>query len=352
MRLEPLIRTDPIAADSALTINLIRLAEDLRYGRVRPNPYSNTRQNEQVDIAAAVRTALAADTVPELIDAMAPTFPQYRRLREALRRTPRDSSEPTQKIRLTMERIRWLPRLAEGRIVLVNIPAFQLLAFDSPDVGDSAALTMPVIVGRARSTRTPQLAAQMRTVEFRPFWNVPQSILAGELLPAMRKNPRYLIEHDMEIAGPGDTVLGDTYDTDTLDRLSRGELRIRQRATKRNALGAVKFEFPNPSSIFLHDTPDKNLFSRERRDLSHGCIRLADPTAMAEWSLGNHPGWNRDSTERAMAGPSRRIMSVTQPTMVILFYGTAEAIREGGIRYYQDIYGLDRQLTATLRATP
>ncbi|MHB1328597.1 MAG: L,D-transpeptidase family protein [Gemmatimonadales bacterium] len=345
--LESLVRSDPNRADSILTASLIRLGEDLRYGQVRPNAYSNLRDAEQLDLAAAVRTALAADTVPELMDALAPTYPQYRRLRNVLAHLE-GSSEQAQKIRLTMERFRWLPRWGPERIVLVNIPAFALAAYDSASLEGSPALTMRVIVGRARSTRTPLLAAAMRTVDFRPFWNVPPSILRRELLPAMRKNPRYLVERAMEVVGPLDSVLGDRLDPTVLERLSRGEVRIRQRPTDQNALGRVKIEFPNPSSIFLHDTPDKHLFARERRDLSHGCIRLEAPEALASWALSGHPGWNQDSTSRVMNNPDRRVMAVLKPAMVILFYGTAEAAPDSTVRFYHDIYGLDRQLIRAL----
>ena len=350
-RLEHLLRTDTSRVDSTLASSLTHLAQDLRFGRVRPNAYSNLRESERLDLAAAVRTALAADTVPELMEAMAPPTALYRSLRQALAHAGSDASDHARKIQLTMERLRWLPRPEHERVVLVNIPAFELNAFDTPDLAGNPALTMRVIVGRASRTRTPLLGAMLRTVEFRPFWNVPRSILVGELLPAMRKNARYLIEHDMEIVGPRDSILGDKLDQDLLDRLGRGEVRVRQRPTERNALGAVKLEFPNPSSIFLHDTPDKRLFARERRDLSHGCIRLERPGALASWALAERPGWAQDSTDRAMSDAARRILAVAKPTMVILFYGTADALPDGTLRFHPDLYGLDRQLTTALSRT-
>lgn len=343
--LEQLPPADPGAADS-LMASLIRLAEDLRYGAVRPNAFTRDRQQEQLDIPGEVRRALAADTVPELMEAMAPAFPQYRRLREALRRA---DSLQVPGIMLTMERMRWLPRLSGTRVVLVNVPAFELAAYDSAGLQGDAALRMRVIAGAAGSHPTPLLAGGMRTVTFRPFWNVPASILSRELLPAIREDPRYLIERDMEIVGPRDSVLGDTPTPEMLGRLARGEVWIRQRPGERNALGAVKFEFQNPSSIFLHDTPNKELFANRRRDLSHGCIRVEAPAALADWVLAGRPGWSSDSTERAMAGPERRVLPVPAPTVVILFYGTAEAMQDGTLRLHSDVYGLDRRLLATMR---
>ncbi len=351
-QLEHLAATDPGRLDSSLAAQLTRLAEDLYFGRVRPNAYSALRTNEQRDIHSAVRAALAADSVPELMDDLAPPFSQYARLRHALSQIrTKGAKDPigtghARQIALAMERIRWLPRLTAQRVVLVNIPAFELAAFDSANF-EGLSLTMRVIVGRATSTRTPLLAAGLRAVEFRPYWNVPRSILERELLPAMRRNPRYLIEHDMEVLA-GDSLLGSTQTPEILDRLARGDARVRQRPTAKNALGAVKFEFPNASSIFLHDTPEKSLFSRSKRDLSHGCIRLEAPAALAEWALIGHSRWTSDSTRVALKATNRRVLNVATPTTVILFYATAEVGTDGAVRFYDDIYGLDRQLAVAL----
>ena len=216
-------------------------------------------------------------------------------------------------IELALERLRWFPPLGATRFVVVNIPAFQFFAFDSAGGEGAPRLLMKVVVGKALDTRTPLLFEQMRYVEFRPYWNVPRSILVKELLPVLRRNRSYLRTHDMEVVGPGDRVIGDAIDADVLGRLSAGELRVRQRPGPKNALGLVKFVFPNAASVYLHGTPEPELFSRERRDFSHGCIRVEDPAALAAWVLRDQPKWGRPEVDAAMQGATKRRVLLTRP---------------------------------------
>ena len=208
---------------------------------------------------------------------------------------------------------------------------------------------MKVVVGKAMDTRTPMLYAEMRSVEFRPYWNVPRSILVKELLPSLRRNPGYLRVHDMELVGAKGRPLGNAVTGDVVRRLSRGELRVRQRPGPHNALGLVKFDFPNPASVYLHGTPDSLLFSRSRRDFSHGCIRVEDPVGLAEWVLRDRPEWGRVEIEGAMAGPASRRVLLTQPVAVAIYYTTAVAFPDGTVHFYPDVYGLDRLLDQALR---
>jgi murein L,D-transpeptidase YcbB/YkuD len=253
-------------------------------------------------------------------------------------------------IELTLERLRWLPELGGYRLVVVNIPAFRLFAFDS--VGGTGAPTqhMRVIVGKAVDTRTPVLVEQLRYLEFQPYWNIPRSILVNELLPQIRRQPGYLRQHGMELVGSGDRVSGDTVTRAVLDHLARGELRVRQRPSPHNPLGRVKFVFPNQADVYLHGTPDTSLFARDRRDFSHGCIRVERPVDLAAWVLGNQPAWPRDSVEAAMASkPTRRVL-LSRAVPVVLFYTTAVALPDLGMAFYEDIYGHDRRLDQALRA--
>jgi murein L,D-transpeptidase YcbB/YkuD len=255
-------------------------------------------------------------------------------------------------IELALERLRWLPPLAGRRFVVVNIPAFALFAFDSTGGPGLPSRWMKVVVGKAIDTRTPLLYSQMRAVEFRPYWNVPRSILLNELLPALRRNPRYLQPRAMEVVGPGNRPVGDIATPDVLRRLRRGELRVRQRPGPHSALGLVKFDLPNSASVYLHGTPDSLLFARERRDFSHGCIRVEDPVGLAEWVLRDRPEWGRPEIARAMAGPGTRRVLLTRPIPVAVYYTTAVAFPDGTVHFYPDVYGLDRVLDAALRAGP
>ncbi len=247
-------------------------------------------------------------------------------------------------IELALERLRWLPRLGAQPFVVVNIPAFQLFAFDSAGGAGTPTLTTNVVVGRALATRTPMLFEQMRYVEFRPYWNVPQSILTAEILPVLRRNPDFLRAHRMEVVGAGGQALGDKVTPNILSGLSRGVLSLRQKPGPSNALGLIKFAFPNAAAVYMHGTPESGLFAQTRRDFSHGCIRIEDPAALAAWVLHDQPEWNPDRIAGAMNDPETRRVSLVRPIPVAVFYTTVVATPEGQTLFYPDIYGQDRRL--------
>ena len=253
-------------------------------------------------------------------------------------------------IELALERLRALPALGRHPFIVVNIPAFQLFAFDSAGGRGAPALQMKVVTGKAMDTRTPVLFEELRYVEFRPDWNVPQSILIKEILPLLRRRPGYLHTNQMEIVGPRQTILGDSVTTTVVKRLAAGELRLRQRPGPWNALGLAKFVFPNASSIYMHGTPEAELFTRSRRDFSHGCIRLEDPLGLAGWVLQDQEAWGRTAIEAAMATSETTRVLLSRPMPVMVFYTTAVAAPDGTIRFYDDVYGHDRALIALLRA--
>ena len=261
-------------------------------------------------------------------------------------------SRRVRQIELALERLRWLPPIGPQRFLVVNIPAFHLFAFDSAGGRGIPSLHMRVIVGKAVDTRTPVLVEQLRYLEFRPYWNVPRSILVGEILPQVRRRPEYLREHGMELVGPRDRVLGDVVTPGALSRLASGDLRLRQRPSARNPLGPVKFVFPNAADVYLHGTPDTTLFARQRRDFSHGCIRVERPADLASWVLRDQSAWPRDSVDAALAATPTRRALLTRPMPVILFYTTAVAEPGGGVSFFDDIYGHDRRLDEALRAGP
>jgi L,D-transpeptidase YcbB len=255
-------------------------------------------------------------------------------------------------IELALERLRWLPQIGRQRFLVVNVPAFQLFAFDLAGGRGVPSLAMKVIVGKALDTRTPVMFEQLRYLEFRPYWNVPRSFVVDEILPSLKEDPGYLQTQDMELVGPGDRVVGSLFSSELLGQLSRGAIRVRQRPGPRNALGLVKFVFPNSAAVYLHGTPQTELFSHTRRDFSHGCIRVQDPTALAAWVLRDQPGWTRRDVLAAQNGRSTRRAWLTTPMPVIVFYTTAVAAPDGSVWFYQDIYGHDRSLDEDLRAQP
>jgi len=257
-------------------------------------------------------------------------------------------------IELALERLRWLPHATERRLVAINIPMFRLWAWDAVPPKDGPSLDMRVIVGRATATETPIFAGQLRQVIFRPYWNIPTSILRGEILPALAKDPAYLRKHDMQIVrGPGDDAEQVEVTEANVIALRRGALRLRQRPGPRNALGLAKFVFPNIESIYLHGTPTQDRFSRTRRDFSHGCVRVEDPVALAEWVLAERSGWTRDRILTSMAGADTVPVTLPRPIDVLLFYTTVAVMPEdGAIWFVEDIYGQDARLDRALAVRP
>jgi murein L,D-transpeptidase YcbB/YkuD len=253
-------------------------------------------------------------------------------------------------IELALERMRWSPRQRTQRLVIINIPMFRLWAFDRGAPDDAPSLTTPVVVGRAARTETPALVQSLQEVVFRPYWNVPPSILHHEILPALRRHSDYLVQQDMEIVrGLGEDARSVDVTAENLELLRQGALRLRQRPGSRNALGLIKFVFPNEQNVYLHATPAQALFKRSRRDFSHGCVRVEDAIGLAEWLLSDRPRWTRDRILEAMNGSLPLHVNVGQPTQVVLLYTTAAiAPEDRAIHFAEDIYGHDRALDKAL----
>lgn len=255
-------------------------------------------------------------------------------------------------IELAMERFRWLPHLGERAFVAVNIPMFRLWGWDSVPPSGAPSFEMGVIVGKALNTQTPVFLEEMKYLIFQPYWNVPRSILEQEILPLLRQDAGYLARQDMEIVdGESDEARPVAPTVENIDRLARGDLRLRQRPGPKNALGEVKFMFPNDENVYLHSTPSPSLFGRARRDFSHGCVRVEDPIGLAEWVLKDQPQWTRKRIQAAMKGkPSQRV-ALTRPIRVVLYYVTAAVMpKDETIHFAEDIYAHDPRLEQALHA--
>jgi murein L,D-transpeptidase YcbB/YkuD len=253
-------------------------------------------------------------------------------------------------IELALERLRWLPHLGDERFIALNIPMFRLWAWDTIPPNGAPLFGMDVIVGRALSTQTPVFVEEMREVIFRPYWNVPRSILRRELLPKIKQDPAYLRQENMEIvSGAGDDAPRVELTAETLAGLENGVLRLRQRPGTKNALGLIKFVFPNQEDVYMHGTPAQALFARSRRDFSHGCVRVADPVALAEWVLQDRPEWTRERIVAATLSTQTVRVKLPRPIKVILFYTTAAVMPEDGtIRFADDLYRHDARLDRAL----
>lgn len=257
-------------------------------------------------------------------------------------------SQSIQKIELALERFRWLPKIQNGPLIMVNIPAFQLRAYHTDKISEKKSLTMKVIVGKSKENKSPVFTANMQFLEFSPYWNIPKSITINEILPKLINDPLYLKQHNMEVVTgfhKNETAL--PYLENSFEHLKSGTLKLRQRPGKGNALGKVKFIFPNNYNVYLHDTPSKHLFRKSKRDLSHGCIRVEKPAALASFLLEPRTNWSHSKIFRAMRSPSPKKVQLKTAVPVIIYYSTA-AIVKNEVIFYDDIYNYDSRLNQVL----
>jgi murein L,D-transpeptidase YcbB/YkuD len=229
---------------------------------------------------------------------------------------------------INIERLRWVPEKLPANLILVNIPEFRLHVFD----GDSEALSMDVVVG-ARATHTVVFSDTLTQVVFSPGWTLPESITRNEVLPAIKKDSHYLSKHHMEIIGG-----------------SKAMPIIRQKPGPDNSLGLVKFLFPNSYGIYMHDTPAKSLFGAEARAFSHGCIRVSQPKALAEFLLRDDPSWTSERMDKAMHGGKELFVPLKIKRPVLIAYYTSWVDAAGRVNFRDDVYGHDARLGQELFA--
>ncbi len=251
-------------------------------------------------------------------------------------------------LELALERLRWTPLLQSPRMIVINIPEFVLRAYEVQDTQIVVRAQMKVIVGKALDTRTPLINEALRSIEFNPYWNVPASIARKELVPLLLRDPAHWEHEGFEFVN-ADGAADPELSVSKLQAVLAGALRIRQRPGPRNALGDIKFVFPNRDSIYLHHTPAVQLFSRARRDFSHGCIRVEHPVALARFALQGKVGWDDEQRIRdAMLQGKPSGVALAQPIPVLIAYGTA-LVKEGRVHFFDDVYGHDRVLDAALK---
>jgi len=245
---------------------------------------------------------------------------------------------PAQRVRqieVNIERARQLPLPNPDTLLLVNVPEFVLRGYRA----GTEALRMKIVVGRALRTRTPLFSAQMSAIEFSPYWNVPPSIARAEMLPKLEREPELFAQQGFEFYD-GQAVI-DALTAENIAAAQAGRLRLRQRPGPQNALGGIKFVFPNQDNIYLHDTPARRLFARARRDFSHGCIRLEAPLELARFVLREDPDWSAERIGRMMASGNNAWLRLPAPVPVVIAYLTALPAEDGSVHFFPDIYHLD-----------
>jgi L,D-transpeptidase YcbB len=255
-------------------------------------------------------------------------------------------TQRVKQLQFTLERYRWIPENFPQPPIIVNLPEFYLRTMRRQP---APFLSMRVIVGKAYGHQTPVFADYMRYVIFRPYWEVPLSIQFAELVPKARRDRNYLAEHGFEVMDSDGTVVTDgTVTDDVLDGLRSGSLTLRQKPGPKNALGLVKFIFPNHYNVYLHSTPKPELFLKARRDFSHGCIRVHDPAALAAWVLRDKTEWTLDKIQAVMNGDQTMQVNLDHRIPVLILYSTAVVEPDGEARFFRDIYGQDSALDKAL----
>ena len=324
-------------ADVRITAALLMLGRDIAVGRTKPeqiNPRWKT-QRKAPDLVGTL-TAAADSGLNAWLDTIKPKHAQYAALQKAL-------SDPAMaraagQIALNLERWRWMPDELGTRYIIVNIPSFHLEAHE----GGQPALQMKVVVGKPEN-KTPVFSDKMTTTVFSPYWNVPDSIVEGETAPAAARDPQFLERNNIEIlrlSKSGTTTIDpSTVDWDNPEELKT--LAFRQKPGAKNALGHVKFLFPNPYDVYLHDTPADALFARQGRALSHGCVRVEQPEALAKWVLKDSPEWTEEKILEAMHAGEEQHVKLKQEIPVHIVYFTVWTDDAGAVRLVPDVYGYD-----------
>jgi murein L,D-transpeptidase YcbB/YkuD len=339
-------------ADLALSAAAFAYARDARGGRIDLARLSKliTPQLDIPDVAAVLSDLAGSSNADLTLAAYNPQHPDYRRLKEKLAElrettgslgdhaasparlrttTAMVSGVPATPIDLivNMERWRWVPRDLGARHIEANLPEFMVRVIDQGRVIHEAR----AIVGKP-ATPTPLFSARMQYLIVNPSWYVPYSIIKNEILPKLAEDPDYAAHSGYEILKDGQT------------------LSVRQPPGERNALGLVKFMFPNQHAVYLHDTPNRKLFSETERSFSHGCVRVADPFSLAGIVLSD-PKFTTESL-KDMIGKGERMIRLHDPLPVHLVYFTVVPNEGGELQRFGDVYGYDQAVAAALGLSP
>lgn len=252
-------------------------------------------------------------------------------------------------IRINLERWRWLPAHLGDRYLLVNIAGFRLYVVEN----NATMMTMRAIVGRPYRD-TPIYSDVMTYLVFSPYWHVPRGIAGRDILPKVQKDLTYLAANGFKVFQGWDSAVAIDPTTVKWESLTRSNLpyRFRQDPGPLNALGRIKFMFPNNFSVYLHDTPSRNLFNETARAFSSGCVRIEQPADLALYLLKDTPGWDRHAIERGMNRRQEQTVRLRTSIPVHLLYWTVWADEDGTLQFPADVYSRDDRLRMALDEAP
>jgi len=333
--ISPLIGAKPEVAEASIILAIVATAgEDAGAALKGFNPPQKAYEALRDKLAELRRERVPAARAPSipagpalkggLRDARAPVIRARLSLDGQNSAAVAKPSRLEAEILANMERWRWMPRdMGESRIE-VNIPDFEVVVIENGRIVQRNR----VVVGKEQ-TPTPIFSNKMQFLIVNPYWNVPQSIIRKEMLPKLGADPSYFRRLGYQVASVG------------------GRLRVRQPPGERNALGRIKFMFPNDYSVYLHDTPSRALFSESRRAYSHGCVRVDDPFRFAETVLGRANGWSEQRV-KGLIGGKERYVYLPNPLPVHIEYFTTYVDESGRLQLRDDVYGYSHRVKAAL----
>ena len=335
---------DLAAAELYLSQSFWKFGRDLSAGRTTPavSEPDIIISRKKTDVKGWL--GLANKRGPaKVVAALRPQHPQYLALRKALAQT-KPSSAKGRQIIVNMERWRWLPRSLGKKHVLVNQAAFEMRITDGGKMVDKRR----VVVGKPYH-KTPMFSHTIQYAEFNPTWTVPRSIAGNEILPKLRKDPSYLEKRGYKVhtSWKADAPEMNPHSVDWhAVNGKKFPYKIVQQPGSNNALGQVKFLFPNKFNVYLHDTQSKNLFSKNSRAFSHGCIRVQDPLEFAEKLFGSR-ALNQSRIKKILSNPATHRVNLKKPIPVHLTYFTAW-VESGKVKFHKDVYGRDKLVSNLL----
>lgn len=244
-----------------------------------------------------------------------------------------------------MERWRWVPRDFGPRYLAVNVPEFMLRVYEN----GAEVEKMKVIVGGDYGNRaTPLFSENMAYIIFNPYWNIPSGLAAKELVPKQLKNPDFFAKNNYEIVSDYGSSKSFPATPENVELVAQQKLLLHQLPGKNNALGSIKFIFPNSFSVYLHDTSDPHLFEKAERAFSHGCVRIERPTDLAALLLRDQ-GMTAATVEETLATKKTKKFDLKEPLPVYMLYWTAFTAEDGTMNFRRDLYNMDQSVMASLK---
>lgn len=333
--------------DVALSRVTLRYVRHLQAGRFQPSQVNKlvTPKPEHPDLDQVLATISSAPDILASLETYAPPHKGYHALKallaEALKNA--DNSAKIELLAANMERWRWLPRELGDTHIFVNIPQFQLKVIKNHQITHQTR----VVVGKPE-TPTPVFSEEMEHIVVNPAWNVPISIARKEFLPKLQRDPQALSRQGIEVIAGGRVINPAQIDW---SKANINRVYFRQPPGDRNALGHIKFMFPNEHAVYLHDTSSRALFQRDVRAFSHGCVRVMHPFELAEVVLRNQKNWSAERI-KSMVGRGERTIFLEQKLPVHLAYFTLKVNENGELEKFTDIYSLDRKMVSLMRQIP